>query len=181
MMNDKLRPRAESMAFQHWHVIEEVDLMRLIADHCDLERLCAALEAHADDLPRQFPELAEYLRRALEVSIIAHSGRAEARLSALFGSEGSTPFAQGLLARIRAGRNARAVQAHDLVAALQPDRPEGHVLHADALAFMLRGFSDHCRQAMAFEELAILQLGEARLTTDARAMLSDSIAMRCRC
>lgn len=180
MMSEKSRPRVESMAFQHWHVIEEIDLTRLIADHCDLERLCAALEAYADDLPRQFPELAEYLRRTLESSIVAHNRRAEARLNALFGREASAPLARGLLARIRAGHSACAVRARDLVAALRPDPPEGRALHADMLAFMLRGFFDYCRQAMAFEELAILQLGGARLTKDARATLSDSIAMRCR-
>lgn len=180
-MSDKSQLRAESMAFQHWYRIEEIDLMRLIADHRDLERLCAALEGYADDLPQQDPGVAENLCRTLEISIVAHNGREEARLNALFGWSSTIPLAQGLLGRIRAGHNACAIQAQDLIAALQAYRPEGRALHSDALAYMLRGFFDYCRQAMAFEELAMLQLGGRRLTSEARTMLSDSIATRCRC
>jgi hypothetical protein len=180
MMSNKSRLRAGSVAFQHWHVIEEIDLMRLIADHRDLERLCVALEGYADDLPHQFPEFADNLCRTIEISIVAHIEREDARLNAFFGRDPPTPLARGLLARIRAGHNACAIQAQDLVAALRPDRADGHTLNSDTLAYMLCGFFDYCRQAMAFEELAILQLGGGRLTTEARAMLCNSIAMRCR-
>ena len=44
------------------------------------------------------------------------------------------------------------------------------------LGYMLRCFFDGCRRAMDFTELAILALGERRLTRDARALLIGSLA-----
>jgi hypothetical protein len=44
---------------------------------------------------------------------------------------------------------------------------------------MLRCFFQSCRQAMAFEELAILDLARDRLTAPARALLVASLTRRC--
>ena len=45
-------PRGRVVPFcRRWHVIDEIDLVRLLAGHAELRTLCDLLEACADTLP----------------------------------------------------------------------------------------------------------------------------------
>ncbi|SDA30163.1 hemerythrin domain-containing protein [Sphingomonas sp. NFR15] len=160
-----------------WHVIDEIDLVGLVADHAATERLCARLEACADQLPDR-PTLAEIddLCAALQSRILDHIEREDQLLAAMFARTRSAPLCHALLDQIHMRHVACTVLAQDLVAALDATAPGHRTICAEALGYMLRCFFEGCRAAMAFEELAILALAGSRLTREARALLTERLA-----
>ena len=88
----------------------------------------------------------------------------------------SSLHVEEVLARIRARHAIDDSSAQDLIAALDPESTEPDRFPPEMLGYMLRCFFDGCRRAMDFTELAILALGERRLTRDARALLIGSLA-----
>eukprot|EP01037_Dinobryon_pediforme_P031313 gene31313-35742_t len=158
-----------------WHVIDEVDVVGLVSDHAALGRLCDRLEHHADRLPqRPSPAEANALRTELRVAFGRHVVREERLFLRLFAASLAQPLCHALLDHITAQHSACLAQSEDIVAALKPEH--GAAPCAEAFGYMLRGFFQGFRQAMAFEELALLTLGGDRLTPVARAMLTQRLA-----
>jgi len=159
-----------------WHMVDEIDLVAMVVDHAALARLCADLEAVADRLPvPPDPTDAARLREGLLQLLPAHEAREHALGRQLFGKASKTPPAAAILCHIERQRAACVVQGQDVATALADA-----ARHApETLGYMLRCFFDACRQAMAFEELAILHLSSRRLTRDARALLLRSLVRRC--
>lgn len=158
-----------------WHVIDELDVVGLVSDHAALDRLCDRLEQHADRLPHApTPRQADALRGELRVVLGRHVVREERVFARLFAASLAQPLCHTLIDLVAARHSACLAQAEDIVAALQPE--SGAPLCAEAFGYMLRGFFEGCRQAMAFEELALLTLAGDRLTPVARAMLTHRLA-----
>lgn len=165
-------------AARGWHVIDEIDLVPLVAAHARVERLCQRLERCADGLP-ELPDGAEVagLCEALEASACDGCGQADAVLDRLFASH-ADPFGETLLAHIRARHVTCSVQAQDVLAVLRPHAVERGPCAA-TLGYMLRCFFDGCRATMAFEELAIRTLADRRLTPAARRLIEDRLHASC--
>lgn len=158
-------------------MIDEIDLAAMVADHAGLTRLCADLETVADELPDPPDSLeAARLRDDLLQWLPAHDARERAMMRHLFRNAGKSQPGPALLREIESRRAACLVQGQDIAIALVPgDMPAT----ANTFGYMLRCFFQSCRQAMAFEELAILHLAGERLTADARRLLIGSLARRC--
>ena len=160
-----------------WYVIDEIDLAGLAVDHAGLARLCDELEALADSLPTIPDEaLIRHLRFELENRLPTHDAKEKATLHRLFGHRPGSPIAATILDHIGARRASCVVQSQDLVAAFRRDAA---VPEPETLGYMIRCFFQACRQGMAFEELSILHLADARLTPAARAVLADSLSRSC--
>lgn len=159
-----------------WHMIDEISLVGMVVDHAGLAQLCADLEAVADRLPiTPDPVEAARLREGLLQLLPAHEARERALCRRLFDQSKKRPAAAAVLRHIEHQRAACVVQGQDIATALIDA-----TRHApETLGYMLRCFFDACRQAMAFEELAILYLSSRRLTRDARSLLLRSLAHRC--
>ncbi|UAK25964.1 hemerythrin domain-containing protein [Sphingomonas nostoxanthinifaciens] len=164
---------------RRWHVIAEIDLMRLMADHAAISQLCDALEMVADLLPeRPSAATAEQIAEGLETLLRTHNPQEERLMEAMFARDLSEPLTHSLLDHIHARHVACAVQAQDLAAALRVGASE-EAIAPDALGYMLRCFFEGCRDAMVIEQLAIFALGQDRLTAGARALLTDRLAAIC--
>lgn len=162
-----------------WHVIDEIDLMPLVATHLRAEQLCRRLERCADALPvRPDDEELAGLCEELEATAFAHAALENAVLDLLFGKH-PDPFGETLLAHIHARHVTCAVQAQDLLAVLRPQTVERSPCAA-TLGYMLRCFFDGCRAAMAFGELAVRTLADRRLTPAARLLIEDRLHASCR-
>jgi len=159
-----------------WHVIGGLDLARLMDGHAELRKLCDQLEACADALPTM-PSLAENraIRARLAKSIHRYAHGGGALLDALFWRDPRQPLTAALLAQIRARHAADDANAQDLIAALDPASEEQDRFPPEMLGYMLRGVFDGCRRAMGFTELAVLTLGDRRLTSEARGLLIASL------
>ncbi|WP_404712568.1 hypothetical protein [Sphingomonas sp. MMS24-J13] len=156
-----------------WHMIDEVDLVRLVADHSAWLRLCARLEAMADELPLVPDEDELFLLRAQVQGLTQPSRvRDDRALDSLFARERARPLARSLLDGFHLARTARIVDVEDILTALEG---EGAAVSADALGYMIRSFFRGCRSAIAMEQLALLALGSNRLTADARALLVERL------
>ncbi|AOH85508.1 hypothetical protein AWL63_17760 [Sphingomonas panacis] len=158
-------------------MIDEIDLVGLVADHAAAERLCARLEACADQLPQR-PAPAEIgdLCAALQSSIVDHVESEDRFLATMFAHDLRDPLCHALLDHIHTRHVACTVLAQDLIASLDATAPGHRTICAEALGYMLRCFFDGCRAAMAFEELAIVVLAGTRLTREARALLTGRLA-----
>lgn len=155
--------------------IDDIDLMGLLADHGRLRALCRRLEDCADALPdRPAPAVAAALARDLTGLLPACHAREEDRLVTMFGQQ-EDRLTRALLQRIRACHIAEAVHAQDLSTALVSGRGSDGFVATDALAYMLRCCFEGCRHAIRLEELAVLALGDHRLTTRARALIEMSL------
>lgn len=156
---------------QCWHMIREVDLVRLVAEHSAWLRLCARLEALADDLPALPDEDDMRLLRAqIEGLTQSRRGSGEATLDALFTRERARPLARTLLDGFQLARAARIIDLDDILTALESrDTP------ANTIGYMMRSFFRGCRSAIAIEQLSLLTLGSGRLTGDARALLMERL------
>lgn len=155
-----------------WHMIDEVDLVRLVADHSAWLRLCARLEAIADELP-VLPDADEVrLLRAQVQGLTQPRQREDRTLDTLFFRERARPLARSLLDGFHLARTARIVDLEDILAALEDDDA---AVAADTLGYMMRSFFRGCRSAIAMEQLALLALGSNRLTVDARALLVERL------
>lgn len=160
-----------------WHMIDEVDLVGMVSDHADLERLCDRLENIADALPHR-PTEGAALRLSSELGYLplGYEDRACALFDRLLGGRPCLPAQTATLGYIRRRIGALAVQAQDLAAAFEADAA---VLPPGLLGYMLRCFFQGCRADMAFEHLAILQFAGSRLTPNARTLLELSLEARC--
>lgn len=161
---------------RRWHVIREIDLVRLIGGHRRRLALCDQAEEIADDLPRRpgATATAAFLA-ALDALVMHGEDDADAFLAAMLLSGHDDPLTRTLLDHIHARHAADAAAARELIVTLAgadaPPAPE-------TLGHMLRGFFTGCRRAIDFEQLTILALAGHRLTPDARALLADALAQR---
>lgn len=159
-----------------WYMIGEIDLAGLVREHAELKRLCATLEAIADDLPiLPRGELLDTLCAALDRHGVSMHVHEEALLTQMFAHEDAA-LRDALLDYLHARHVACSVHAQDILTALRPGRADSCPVCAETLGFMLRCFFDDCRSTMVVEKLAILTLAGHRLTRDARALLVEHIA-----
>lgn len=163
---------------RRWHVIQEIDLIRLVGEHRRRADLCDRLEAMADLLPeRPTPDEAAVTERSL-AELVEHNERDEcAFLRAMLLHGRDDALASALLDHIRRRHAADTAAAQELIAALRCDEPADHIPSAETLGHMLRGFFTGCRRAIDFEQLTILTLAAQRLTPDARALLVDALSV----
>jgi len=160
---------------QHRHVIDEIDLVGLIADHARLRVLCDRLEACADALPDRVSKAeTDALGRSLCAMMVRNPRPGTAAIDALFARDLDDPLTAALLGRTRAWHLSASIHADDIAAALSGDATPC----AEAFGYMLRGFFDGCRREIDFIELAILALGADRLSRNARALLVDGLCGR---
>ncbi|EIZ80745.1 hypothetical protein WSK_0718 [Novosphingobium sp. Rr 2-17] len=165
-------------SFGSWYMIDEIDLAALLANHAGLARLCAELEAVADRLPSR-PTKAEVARLSEELllRLPASDRRDRTTLNHIFlGTHDSEP-GKAALAEIGRQRSVCIGQAQDIASVLDPN--DLSKLTVETLGYMLRCFFQSSRQAIVFEELAVLHLAAARLTAEARALLVESVARHC--
>jgi hypothetical protein len=152
-----------------WHLIDEHEIVWLIADHRRQRCLCAVLERVADDLP-DLPSIGAVLD--IEQQLAAYAGRHFPLETALFqrlSVDATCPSAERILNEIRHNHAIDALHAEDLSVELRRLSGASRAVPAGELAYMLRCFFDGCRRAMAYEELALLNLGDKRLTPAAKS------------
>lgn len=156
---------------RRWHVIHEIDLIRLIQEHHRRLALCTQAEAIADDLPRRpaAPAMAAFREGLAGKGQWADGDYLQAML--VNGHEG--PLARTLIDHIRHRRMADGAAARELMAAFD----EADAFAApETLGHMLRSFFTGCRRAIDFEQLTIIALAGHRLTPEARALMEDALA-----
>lgn len=154
---------------RRWHVISEVDLAPLLADHAAVRRMCRVVEALADRLG-EYPSVEERTAIAdlIHSCIREHAMVTSRLLERLFAGE-RLAFGDGVLTRILLDQIADGVHAEDVVEALRADvlQPE----RLEMLGYMLRCLFSNCRRALDFEELALLSLAGPRMSIQARRAL----------
>lgn len=161
---------------RRWHVIDEIDLVRMIRGHRRRAALCDRLEALADALPvLPSPDSHACLARDVRDSISRREREELVHLEAQLGC-GRDPLARLVLERIRRAHLAHAAMAEEAIAALDPAARER--LCAEALGYLLRGVFTAWRRAIDYEQLAIPALAGARMTAAAREQLAGAIAGR---
>ncbi|MCP8893035.1 hypothetical protein [Sphingomonas faeni] len=158
---------------RNWHVVNEVDLAPLLADHAAVRRMCQRAEDLADQLSEgpgleQRGNLAETVRCCIRDHVKV-TGNC---LEQLFGGE-ALRFGQGVLARILLDQISDAVHAEDVIELLQRETLEPEKI--DMLSYMLRCLFDNYRRAIDFEELTLLSLAGTRLSAEARLALEHSL------
>jgi hypothetical protein len=165
---------------QGWHIIDEIDLVAIIASQCDWLRLCARLESVADSLPAGIPsgEAASICKDIGRLADGLHDDFTR-RAEMLLGMGPAAPLAHCLISHVAARDAARAVQAYDLIEALIPPAVASPKIDPETLGYMLRCFFEGCRQMVALERLSLLELGGDRLTAAARTLLTDRIIECC--
>jgi hypothetical protein len=172
--HDELDRRVVPFA-RRWHVIHDIDVARLVADHTRLRGVCDQLEGYADALPDGVSDAeADAVCQSLRAIVPSHPDEENAVIEALFARHLDDPLTATLVARVRERHLSDAVLADDILAVLHGVSPPC----AEAFAYMLRGFFDGCRRTMDFTEIAILTLGGKRFTRDAREMLVEALCGR---
>ncbi len=154
-----------------WHLIDEHEINWLIADHRAQRRLCADLENIADNLPELPPA---YAVRQVEQQLADYADQHFLRETELFKrvSSGADSLPAALILKeISHNHAVDAMHADDLSAELRRLSGSSRAESPGELAYMLRCYFDGCRRAMAYEELALLNLGEERLTPAATSAL----------
>jgi hypothetical protein len=138
------------------------------------------MESIADALPELPQEDEVRLLRAQIEGLIGTPERVEGRsLDTLFVRERVRPLARNLLDGFRMARAARVIDAQDILDALEAGEDGDNAVSATALGYMLRGFFQGCRDAVAIEQLTLFALGKDRLTADARALLLERLTESC--
>lgn len=159
---------------RRWHIIQEIDLIRLVQEHRRRLALCAQAEAMADILPNRpaGPVMAMFLD-ALDLLVTRGEQADGVYLAAMLSNGQDDPLTTTLLDHVRHRHMADAAAARELVAAVGEadafDAPE-------TLGHMLRSFFTGCRRAVDFEQLTIIALAGHRLTPEARGLLVDALA-----
>jgi hypothetical protein len=158
---------------RNWHVVNEVDLAPLLADHAAVRRMCQRAEDLADQLG-DGPELEQRvsLAETVRCCIRDHVKVTSAFLQRIFTGE-ALRFGEGVLARILLGQISDAMRAEDVVDLLQTETLDSEKI--DMLSYMLRCLFDNYRRAIDFEELALLSLAGTRLSAEARLALEHSL------
>lgn len=154
---------------RRWHVIDEVDLAPLLADHAAVRGMCHEVEALADrlaDCPgaEERFAVADLIHACIREHVTVTSGF----LTRIFVGQ-RLGFGGAVLTRILMDQIADGVHAEDVIEALRADVIEPEQL--GMLGYMLRCLFDSCRRALDFEELALLSLAGNRLSQDARVAL----------
>jgi len=146
-----------------WHIINELDLVRLVADHSQIEQMCHALLGST----RNTPQLPIRIRDLLDTVIIPHARNEEMWLEDRLVGAAAPPTALTLLETIRIGHCALIHGSRRLAAALEasPEMPWEQI----------HGFVNTCHQAIMLETLAISYLAGPRLTPEARQLLEGSM------
>jgi hypothetical protein len=161
---------------RRWHVIHEIDLIRLMQQHRDRLDLATRAEAIADGLPDRpaKPVMTAFLTVLRE--LVTKGERADGDyLEAMLRNGHEDPLAWTLLDHVRHRYMADDAAARELIAAFD----EADAFAApETLGHMLRSFFTGCRRAVDFEELTIITLAGHRLTPEARALLVDALADR---
>ena len=171
--NPSLRTRVPSA--RRWHVIHEIDLVRMVRGHRRRAALCDRLEAAADALP-VLPSADSHACLARDVrDSISRCEPELAHLEAQLGC-GQDPLAGAVLDRIRRTHLAHSAMAEEAIAGLDPAANER--LCPEALGYLLRGVFSGWRRAIDYEQLAILALAGERMTAEAREQLAGAIARR---
>jgi hypothetical protein len=152
-------------------MIREGDIVRLVAEHSAWLRLCARLEAMADELPR-WPDKDEVhlLRAQIQGLTQPRHPAVDSTMDDLFIRERARPLARTLLEGFHLARAARLVDVEDILEALDAEE-----MAANTLGYMMRSFFRGCRSAIAMEQLSLLTLGDRRLTVDARDLLVERL------
>jgi hemerythrin-like domain-containing protein len=157
-----------ALSAPRWRIIDEHDIVLLVAEHGEQRQLCSMLERIADELPA-VPSHAMMLDVGQRLSSYAQRHfPLEARLFVRLAGQANCPTSERILKEIGHNHAIDAIHADDLAAALQRLSGSTRPAHPGELAYMLRCFFDGCRRAIAFEELALLKLGGERLTPAAR-------------
>lgn len=162
------------MMASRWHLIDEHEIVWLIADHASHRRLCTALEGIADALP-DMPTGDQIIRISQQLS--TYSRRhfpLEAELFLRLAGQPKREAAEAILKEIHYNHAIDAIHADDLAVELSRLSGTSRAEQPGELAYMLRCFFDGCRRAIAFEELALLMLGKDRLTPTAKQALLTS-------
>lgn len=164
---------------RRWHVIQEVDLARLIREHYRRARLCDRLERLADALP-ELPggEQVAEIRNDLAELVARNEHEELPYLRSMLVNDSGDALTTALLEHVAARHAADAAAAEELDWALQSAVPGGDGVPPAVLGYMLRCFFDGCRRAIDFEQMTILTVAGHRLTTEARAVLVDALAER---
>lgn len=159
---------------RRWHVIDEIDLIRLVQEHRRRWSLCAQAEAIADALPdRPAASVMTAFTTALEDMVVKGEQTDDAYLDAMLLNGREEQLASTLLDHVRHRHMADAAAARELIAFFE----ESDAFAApETLGQMLRSFFTGCRRAVDFEQLTIIALAGHRLTADARALLVDALA-----
>ena len=159
---------------RRWHVIHEIDLIRLMQEHRDRLALATQAEAIADGLPDRpaKPMMAAFLTALRQ--LVTKGERADGDyLAAMLLNGHEDPLAWTLIDHVRHRHMADGAAARELIAALD----EGDAFATpETLGYMLRSFFTGCRRAVDFEGLTIIALAGHRLTPEARALLVDALA-----
>jgi hypothetical protein len=164
----------QALSAQRWRIIDEHEIVLLVAEHSEQRRLCSKLERIADELP-EVPSQDAITDVGRQLS--SYSQRhflLEARLFLRLAGQANCPTAKRILKEISHNHAIDAIHADDLAAELHRLSGSSHAPHPGELAYMLRCFFDGCRRAIAFEELALLKLGGERLTPAARRAILRS-------
>lgn len=146
-----------------WHVISELDVMRLVSDHSQLEHICSVLLNGTGD-PLQ---LSIQLRDLLDTTLIPHARNEEIWMEDRLLEGNAPPIVHSLINAVRTGH---CVMIHDcrrLANALETS--------IEVPWDLAHRFVDSCRQGMMLETLVISYLAGSRLTTEARQVLESSM------
>ncbi len=153
------------------HLIDEHEIIWLIADHRAQRRLCADLERMADNLPDLPPAYAvRHVERQLADYAELHLPR-EIELFRRLSSDADPSPATLVLREISHNHAVDAMHADDLSVEMERLSGSARAVPPGELAYMLRSYFDGCRRGMAYEELALLNLGDAQLTPAAKSAL----------
>lgn len=157
-----------------WHLIDEHEIVWVIADHASQRRLCLELEGIADALP-DLPSDDRIVRicRQLSTYSLRHFPL-ETELFLRLTGQSKYHAANRILKEIRYNHAIDALHADDLAVEFKRLSGTSRALHPGELAYMLRCFFDGCRRAIAFEELALLTLGAERMTPAAKKAILAS-------
>jgi hypothetical protein len=160
-------------------MIDEIDLVPLVAEHQRWLAACGRLERAADALPA-LPNAIEVaaLRVELRKLLPGEAAAAGYPLAHLYAREAATPLGARLLARLQCRRAALSVEAADLADMLGADtssRPS-----ADTIGYMFRSVFATCREVSLLEQLLPLLLAPTRLTASARTLLTERACMPAR-
>ena len=160
----------------NWHMIDEIDLVGLIAEHQTWLQLCDRLERIADALPDvPGPVETAALRVTLSKLLPESDTMGDFPVRQLFAREAATPIGERLLARLQMRRAALAVEVQDLADMIAIDARER--ITADTLGYMLRCVFTTCREIIALEQFALLAIAPQRLTVAARALIIERIGV----
>jgi hypothetical protein len=159
-----------------WHMIDEIDLVGLIAEHQGWLRLCDRLERIADTLPAMPPPVeTAALRASLAKMVPDGDAVADFPLLQLFAREAAQPIGKRLLTRLQMRRTTLSVEVQDLADMIALDARDR--ITADTLGYMLRCAFTTGREIIMLERFALLVIAPQRLTAAARALIIERLEL----